>query len=165
MSTTHRRALQVAAVLWVIWGVVHVLGGVATMADDATGGFQGIAAGVDPEELEADYHPAVEAILHQHGWNLLWVGVVATIGAVFVWRRSVTAIWVTAMVAGLFDVGYFVFIDLGGYGTFFPGTSMTYVSATAIILSFWVWRTERTQLRWRTASAESTGPAAAAAVR
>ncbi|MEM7325075.1 MAG: hypothetical protein AAF531_18445 [Actinomycetota bacterium] len=139
MSRTHQFALKAAAVLWVIWGIVHILGGVATMADDTTGGFQGIAAGVEPGELEADYHPAVGAILNQHGWNLLWVGVVTTIGAVFIWRRSTTAIWVNAMVGGLFDIGYFVYIDLGGYGTFFPGTSMTYVSATAIILSFWVW--------------------------
>lgn len=134
-------ALKVASVLWVIWGIVHVLGGVVTMGVDATTGFQGIAAAVNPDELVADYHPAVEAVLNQHGWNLFWAGATTIVGAVFIWRKNLTAIWVTGLVGGLFDVGYFVFIDLGGYGTFFPGTSMTFVSGSAIILSFWVWLT------------------------
>ncbi|MEL7030132.1 MAG: hypothetical protein AAGL49_13215, partial [Pseudomonadota bacterium] len=98
------------------------------------------------DELAFDYHPAVEAILNQHGWNLFWAGAATIVGAAFIWRKNLTSIWVTALIGGLFDVGYFVFIDLGGYGTFFPGTSMTYVSATAIILSFWVWYSGREHL-------------------
>jgi len=147
MSGKHALALKVSAVLWVVWGVVHILGGVITISSDATAGFQGIAAAVNPSELEADYHPAVGAILNQHGWNLFWVGVVTVLGGIFIWRKNQTSIWVTALVGGLFDIGYFVFIDLGGYGTFFPGSSMTYVSATAIVLSFWVWYSEREFLR------------------
>ncbi|MEM1194704.1 MAG: hypothetical protein AAGH57_01250 [Pseudomonadota bacterium] len=139
MSKTQALALKVAALLWLVWGVVHFVAGIATISVDATSGFQGIAAAVNPDELVADYHPAVEAILNQHGWNLLWAGAATIVGAVFIWRGSTTAIWVTAMVGGLFDIGYFVFVDLGGFGTFFPGTSMTFVSGGAIILSFWVW--------------------------
>ena len=37
------------------------------------------------------------------------------------------------------DIGYFVFMDLGGYVNFMPGGLMTYVSAAAILLSGWVW--------------------------
>ncbi|MEM9311164.1 MAG: hypothetical protein AAGA34_06925 [Pseudomonadota bacterium] len=139
MTGSQSLALKISALLWIIWGIVHVLGGIVTIGVDATTGFQGIAAAVNPDELAADYHPAVEAVLNQHGWNLLWVGAVTIIGAAFIWKQNTTAIWVTAMVGGLLDVGYFVFIDLGGYGTFFPGSSMTIVSGTAIVLSFWAW--------------------------
>lgn len=142
----HIHLLRLAAALWMTWGIIHVLGGVITIGSDASSGFQGIAAAVNPIELEFNYHPAVEAILNQHGWNLLWVGAVTMIGAVFIWRRSVTATWVTAMCGGLFDVGYLVFVDLGGFGTFFPGTSMTFVSATAIVTSFWAWYSDRESL-------------------
>jgi len=55
-----------------------------------------------------------------------------------------TTIWVTAMVGGLADVGYFMFIDLPGFASFVPGTVMTLVSATAIILTGWVWFSNRT---------------------
>lgn len=143
MTSTQVWCLRIAAGLWVVWGLVHVLGGVLTMAQSASEAFAGIAAAVDPAELQVDYHPAVSAILNQHGWNLLWAGAVTLIGGAYIWRANMTAIWVTALIGGLFDIGYFVFIDLGGYGTFFPGTLMTVFSATAIVLSGWVWLSHR----------------------
>ena len=79
------------------------------------------------------------AVINQHGFNLLWIGLATTIGAVFIWRGNMTAIWVAAMVGGLADVGYFLFMDLGGFVHFVPGTVMTLISASAILLSFWVW--------------------------
>ncbi|MEM8973128.1 MAG: hypothetical protein AAGD43_13805 [Pseudomonadota bacterium] len=135
----HALALKAAAVLWVIWGLVHALAGVLIISGDATSGFQAIADAVDPSTLEANYHAAVGAVLNQHAWNLLWGGAVTIIGAIFIWRASATAIWVTAMVGGLLDLGYFMFLDLGGHVNFFPGTLMTLVSSAAIVLSFGVW--------------------------
>lgn len=38
---------------------------------------------------------------------------------------------------GRADVGYLLFVDLKGHMSFFPGTVMTLISATAILLSFW----------------------------
>ena len=131
--------LKIAAVLWVVWGLVHMLAGVIIIPSDASGGFQAIADAVEPGALEMNYHPAVGAVLNQHGWNLLWGGFVTLVGAVFIWRANTTAIWVTAMVGGLLDVGYFVFLDLGGFVHFVPGTLMTIFSSTAIILSFFAW--------------------------
>jgi CHASE2 domain-containing sensor protein len=87
----------------------------------------------------AEYHPAVGGVLNQHGFNLLWIGLATIVGAVFIWRRTMTAIWVTAMVGGLADVGYLLFVDLPGHVNFFPGTVMTLISASAIVLSFSVW--------------------------
>ena len=52
------------------------------------------------------------------------------------WRSIKTAIWVTAMVSGLADLEYFIYIDLGAYANFVPGTVMTTISSAAIILSF-----------------------------
>lgn len=139
MTDIHRTARKVSAILWVIWGLVHILAGLIVIPADASGGFQAIADAVDPALLEYEYAPAVGGILNQHGWNLLWGGAVTVIGAVFIWRESLTAIWVTAMVGGLLDVGYLAFVDLPGFVRFFPGTLMTIVSASAIVLSFWVW--------------------------
>lgn len=138
MTNTQNLALKIAAVLWVIWGVVHALAGGIVIPADAAAGFQAIADAVNPDELQADYHPAVGGILNQHGWNLLWGGVVTIIGGIFVWRGNFTAIWVTAMVGGLLDVGYLVFVDIPGFVNFVPGTVMTIVSGSAIVLSFWV---------------------------
>ena len=143
MGKTEMRLLQIAAVLWVIWGLVHLLAGVIVLTGDASAGFQAIADAVPAERLEADYDPAVGGILNQHGWNLGWFGIATVIGAAFIWRGNLTAIWVTGMVGGLADIGYLLFVDLPGYVHFFPGTLMTFISGTAVALSFWVWWGQR----------------------
>ncbi|MEO0335752.1 MAG: hypothetical protein AAF202_05135 [Pseudomonadota bacterium] len=132
----YKMLTRVAAVLWVIWGLVHAFAGVMTISQDIPQAIAGIADAVDPETLNMVYPAAVGGILGQHGWNLLWFGVATTIGGVFIWRGSSTAIFVTAMVGGLADIGYFLFIDLGGFANFVPGTVMTLICAAAASLSF-----------------------------
>ena len=139
MSTAKQIALWVSAALWVVWGLVHMLAGFIVLTSEASAGFQAIADAVEPALLQGSYHEAVGGILNQHGWNLAWFGLATVIGAVFIWRANRTAIWVTALIGGLADVGYLLFVDLPGYVNFFPGTVMTLVSGSAIALSFWVW--------------------------
>lgn len=143
MTSSHIMALKASAVLWVIWGLVHTLAGIIVLSSDATGGFQAIADGVDPALLVNTYHEAVGGILNQHAWNLAWFGIATTIGGILIWRQNMTAIWVTAMVGGLADLGYLLFVDFPGFVNFVPGTVMTIVSASAIVLSFWVWLPNR----------------------
>lgn len=131
--------LKISAILWVIWGIVHALAGVMTISGDTAAAAAGIADGVDPNLLKMDYPDAVGAIINQHGFNLLWGGVVTIIGGIFIWRKYVAAIFISALVGGLLDVGYFIFIDLGGYNKFVPGTVMTIISASAICLSFYAY--------------------------
>ena len=143
MTNTQKTALKAAAVLWIIWGLVHTLAGVMVLAADASGGFQAIADAIEPDALQADYHEAVGGILNQHGWNLGWFGIATIIGAVLIWRQNMTAIWVTGMIGGLADIGYLLFVDFPGYVNFFPGTLMTFISGSAVVLSFWVWLSNR----------------------
>ena len=128
--------LRASSVLWVIWGLVHVLAGVMTVSLDTPQAVAGIADAVDPESLNVVYPDAAGAVINQHGFNLAWIGVIATICAIFVWRRSKPAIALAALVAGLADIGYFLFMDLGGYVNFMPGTVMTLVCSAAVLLSF-----------------------------
>jgi hypothetical protein len=57
--------LRTNAVLWVSWGLVHMLAGVLTIAGDTPEAVQGIADGVEAT-LEFDYPDAVGAIIDQH---------------------------------------------------------------------------------------------------
>ncbi len=139
MNSSQTLLLRIAAILWIIWGAVHVLAGGIVLSGDATAGVQAIADAVPPESLAIDYPAALGGILNQHGWNLAWFGLATIIGAVFIWRAKTTAIWVTGLIGGMADLGYLLFVDLPGYVNFVPGTVMTIVSGTAILLSFWVW--------------------------
>ena len=133
--------LKISAILWIIWGLVHILAGVMTMkfilSDDITGAVSGIADALDPATLKVAYPPAAGSIIGQHGFNLFWIGIVSTVSAFGVWKGNANAIFLAALVGGLADVGYFLFMDLGGHVNFVPGTVMTIVSATAILTSFY----------------------------
>jgi len=86
-----------------------------------------------------DYSEASGAIIGQHGFNLFWIGIVTFISAFFVWKGNRNAIFLAAITGGLADLGYFLFMDLGGFVNFIPGTVMTIVSSLAIILSFYAY--------------------------
>lgn len=134
------KLFKVSSVLWIVWGLVHILAGVMTMkgvlTDDISASVAGIADAMDPASVTMDYPAASGAIIGQHGFNLLWIGIVTFICAFYVWKGHKHATILAAITGGLADLGYFIFIDLGGYSKFVPGTVMTLVSASAIILSF-----------------------------
>lgn len=132
---------KVSAVLWLIWGLVHILAGVMTMkgvlTNDITAAIQGIADAVAPETLIMNYPDAAGAVVGQHGFNLFWIGVVTFVSSVFIWKGSKQAVFLAAICGGLADLGYFLFLDLGGYVNFVPGTIMTLISSAAILLSLY----------------------------
>lgn len=146
MTNNHTLALKIAAVLWIVWGLVHMFAGIATMARDTPEAVQGIADGVDEAVLDVTYPDAAGAIINQHGFNLFWIGAVTLVCAYFIWPRSMHAAFLAGLVGGLADVGYFVFLDLGGYVNFVPGTVMTIFSASAIALTAWVWFSHRSEI-------------------
>jgi len=139
MTSNHRLALKIAAILWIIWGLVHMFAGVMTISQDTTGAVAAIADAVDPAALANDYHAAVGALINQHGFNLLWIGAFTVVGGIYIWRQSATAILMTAIVGWVTDLGYFLFMDLGGFVHFVPGTVMTIVSTAAVALSLWAY--------------------------
>ncbi|MEO0527654.1 MAG: hypothetical protein AAFZ89_10525 [Bacteroidota bacterium] len=134
---------KISSVLWIIWGLVHILAGVLTMnfilSGDIPSSIAGIADAVDPATLQMDYPDAAGAIIGQHGFNLFWIGLVTLLSAFFIWKGNKNAIFLAAITGGLADLGYFLFMDLGGYVNFVPGTVMTIVSGSAILLSFYAY--------------------------
>ncbi len=133
--------LKTSSRLWVIWGLVHIIAGVLTMKGVLTGDISasvsGIADAIDPATLQMDYPAASGGIIGQHGFNLFWIGFVTLISAFFIWKGNKNAIFLAAITGGLTDIGYFLFMDLGGFVNFVPGTIMTIICAFAIITSFY----------------------------
>ena len=87
--------LRIAAVLWVIWGVVHLFAGIVTLklifAGDHAEAFHGILAKVELSTLRMDYPDSVMALFCQHAMNLAWFGAVTLICAPWVWRGARSA--------------------------------------------------------------------------
>lgn len=135
--------LKISAILWVIWGIVHMFAGAITIyfigSGDISSAVSGIADAIDPATIKMDYPAAAGALIGQHGFNLLWIGLVTLICAFYIWKKNKNAIFLAAITGGLADLGYFIFMDLGGFTNFMPGTVMTLVSSAAIILSFYAY--------------------------
>ncbi|MFK7904116.1 MAG: hypothetical protein AB8B69_03280 [Chitinophagales bacterium] len=135
--------LKISAVLWIIWGFVHIFAGLMTMyfitSGDISSSISGIADAVAPATLQMVYPAATGAVIGQHGFNLFWIGIVTFVCAFFIWKKNGNAIFLAAITGGLTDLGYFLFMDLGGFVHFVPGTVMTFISSAAIILSFYVY--------------------------
>lgn len=107
------------------------------LTNDIAASIAGIADAIDSETLQMNYPKAAGAIIGQHGFNLFWIGIVTFICGFFIWKGSKNAIFLAAITGGLADLGYFLFMDLGGYVNFVPGSVMTIVSLLAIILSLY----------------------------
>ena len=105
--------LKLSAVLWVVWGLVHVFAGVITLVKISAGedakAIHGITSRGDLATLQIDYPPAAMAILSQHGFNLAWFGVVTFLCAFWVWRGQRLAVYLAALVGGLAALGYFLY--------------------------------------------------------
>jgi len=132
---------KTSSVLWIIWGIVHMFFGVFILylmsIGDTSRIVSEVANNVSPDLIKMDYPAAANALYGQHGWNLLWFGIVTTIAGFYVWKGNKNAIILAAIIGGLADFGYFLFMDMGGYVTFFPGKLMTYIALGAIVTSFY----------------------------
>ena len=131
-----RWLFRTSAILWAMWGIVHTLAGVMTVLQSSSGkvteAVHAITSKVEIENLRMEYPEAVGAVVSQHGFNLLWFGLVTLLASPMVWKRKRLAVYLACLVGGLADLGYFIFIDLGGYATP-PGPQMTWICAGAII--------------------------------
>ena len=135
-------SLKISSVLWAVWGVFHFIMGIALIYLLALGNealsIEAIANDPLMVGTLTEYAPIITATLKQHSWNLAWFGLVTTVGSIYIWKRSVNAIFLCALVGGLADLGYFIFVDLDGLAP--PvGTAMTLFSGGAIILSFYAY--------------------------
>lgn len=130
--------LRLSAGLWAVWGVFHLVLGIFLMAftrnESPVGQLASLPMAVDISMMgQTSIYPVVPSLM-QHAFNLAWIGAVITGGCVFVWKQRTSAVFFCALVGGLADVGYFLFVDLAGYAEP-PGPQMTYISGGAIVLS------------------------------
>lgn len=131
-------AARIGAVLYVIWGVVH------------------IAAAYEILRLGQSLDPGmVQARVYQDSWNIL-MGALASVavGAAMNWRNSWTGYWINLVLVSLLDVAYIAFVVVPGHTPPWPGLVGPVLWVLAVIAS-----TVGIVSARRGASAASTGPA------
>lgn len=124
---------RVAAVLWAMWGLLHLLAGFSLLST-----FSGEVASV-PESItlavmgtEMPFY--VRRTLAEHTFNNTWFGLVVAVGSVLVWKGSRLGVLLCAIVGGLAHLAFTIFVVVPGFSNE-VGVVMTFVAAAAVVLS------------------------------
>jgi hypothetical protein len=127
------------AVVFLLWGVVHALGGAtfiyvtSQQGSAAALGMMASALG----EVSAGTGTDVEALLLYHFFNIAWLGLVAiAISLTLNWKNSVTGFWINVAIVAFADLGLLVFMLLPGLMQWKDGAIGLVLGVAAIALSW-----------------------------
>jgi len=119
---------RTTSLLWGLWGVVHLLGGL-TMLFTLKGGIESIPESVDVKNLPPLH---IVPTLMEHNFNNTWFGLVILIGSFFVWKANRNAVLFCSVVGGLAHLGFAIFIVFPGHGDM-VGVVLSFVVLAAIV--------------------------------
>lgn len=113
-------AHKIGALFYILWGILHVVGGAVLLQQLSAGGATGmlavIGSAVPAEALPSIAGGLTGAVLGFHAWNIIWFGIFALIvGVVLNWRNSRTGYWLNLFVVGAADLGLIVALLVPGY--------------------------------------------------
>ncbi len=130
----NRRVMfRVAAVLWAMWGLLHLAAGLSVMSVFARG-VTGVPESVRVSVMGGEVPFEVRRSLAEHEFNNSWFGLVVLVGSVLVWSGRRTGVLLCTIVGGLAHLGFTLFQVLPGASNA-VGVAMTFVAASAVVLS------------------------------
>ncbi len=114
-----KHAHKVGAVLYVIWGLLHIM------------------AAVKVYKLATTLEPGmVQGRVYQDAWNLLFFAVFAiTVAVLYNWKNSPMGYWLNLIVISIADIGFIIAVLLPGYLPLIPGIIGPAVWVLAVIFS------------------------------
>lgn len=113
------RLSRVGAGFFVLWGLVHVLGGASMLAalgtDGGTAVYRSLASAA-PAAVPDGMPGIASAVIGFHAWNLLWMGALVTVVALaWHWRLRRAGLWLNLAIAGFADLGLIGALLIPGY--------------------------------------------------
>jgi hypothetical protein len=113
-----RIAPKLAAVAYVLWGIVHVLGGLSLM-QAAMAGSDAFLQMLTGESFAPTSSERGESFTQEvfafHAFNICWMGIVSIVVAIRLnWRNVSIGYWINLAVVGLADLGLILFMVIPG---------------------------------------------------
>ncbi len=116
-----KHAPQIAAVVYVLWGLIHIIGGAAMMSAAMQGPstFLQMLSGNASEVFGAvQDRPGLQAtteVFAFHSFNIIWLGALAIIVALFLnWKNYRAGYWMNLAIVGFADLGLILFMVVPG---------------------------------------------------
>lgn len=112
-------ATRLGAACYVLWGVVHVLGGIVmllTLEHDGGAAVFRMLATAAPTAVPDAFPGVATAVLGFHAWNMVWIGGLVTVVAIGLnWRNRRLGFWLNLVLAGAADLGLVAALLLPGH--------------------------------------------------
>lgn len=116
-----KNAHKIAAVVYMLWGAIHILGGAAMMSASRQGpdtfvqmltGNASEAFGALQESLGVR---AATEVFAFHSFNIIWLGALAILTALFLnWKNYRSGYWLNLAIVGCADLGLILFMVVPG---------------------------------------------------
>ena len=115
-----RYAHRAGATFFLLWGILHVVGGAALLATSMTDGAQGMLGMIDNGAAASGVGSIptgiADGLARFHAFNLLWMGLlVSGIAIRMNWKNSWAGYWINLVVVVAADVGLLVYFVAPGY--------------------------------------------------
>lgn len=113
-------APKIGAIFYILWGILHLVGGATLLQELSAGGATGVLASlgsaIPTAELPVISDGVTAAVLAFFAFNWVWIGlVVLAVGVRLNWFNNLTGYWLNISVAGAADLGLIIFLLLPGY--------------------------------------------------
>jgi hypothetical protein len=130
-------AHKIGAVFYVLWGILHIIGGISILAAESPNAQLAMFGTAVPADLlPANPGEVVHAALSFHAFNLAWFGVFALlVGVLMNWRNSRLGYWLNFGVVAVADIGLFIFLILPGHMALADGSPGPVLWILALIFS------------------------------
>lgn len=130
-------AHKIGAVFYVLWGIIHIFGGIAILtAETPNVQLAMFGTAVPADMLPANPGEVVHATLSFHAFNLMWFGIFALlVGVLMNWRNSRLGYWLNFGIVGVADLGLFIFLILPGHMAVADGSPGPVLWILALIFS------------------------------
>lgn len=104
---------KIGAILFILWGLLHIVGGGAILAAVSESPESGFAI---YQESDAAYTNLAGSVLGYLAYTFVWIAVVVTyIGIRYNWRNSSDGLALNTALVGLTDIGLILFLVLPGF--------------------------------------------------
>lgn len=113
-------AHKIGAVFFMLWGILHIVGGAALLqqlsAEGVTGVLATLGSAVTIAELPVITGGVTAAVLAFFAFNWVWIGLlVLVVGVKLNWHNSRLGYWLNLYVAAAADLGLIIFLLAPGY--------------------------------------------------
>lgn len=104
---------KIGAVSFILWGLVHIVGGGAILLAVADSPTQGFAI---YQEAVTVYTPLAGSVLGYLAYGFVWIAILVTyVGIRYNWHNSRNGLALNTFVVGLTDLGLLIFLVWPGF--------------------------------------------------